>query len=111
MKNFGVYPISLLSDLCNIDCAVQIALLRTKYKYVIQKTQKSASAEVSRQTCSYLSLCAVSFLILTHQLYEHWKIWDYLDINPVAGVGFSVMAWRKCDVFDSLVHANIWLAW
>ena len=34
IKNFGVYPISLLSDLCNVDYGVQIAVLTTKYKYV-----------------------------------------------------------------------------
>jgi len=34
IKNFGVYPISLLSDLCNVDYAVQIAVSTTKYEYV-----------------------------------------------------------------------------
>jgi len=36
IKNVGVYPISLLSDLCNVNYAVQIAVLTTKYKYVQQ---------------------------------------------------------------------------
>jgi len=31
IKIFGVYPIFLLSDLCNVDYAVQIAVLTTKY--------------------------------------------------------------------------------
>jgi len=31
IKNFGEYPISLLSDLCNVDYAVQIAVLTTKF--------------------------------------------------------------------------------
>jgi len=39
-KNFGVYPISLLSDLCNVDYAVQIAVLTTNYKYVQHKYRK-----------------------------------------------------------------------
>jgi len=34
IKNFGVYPISLLSDVCNVDYAVQIAVLTTKCEYV-----------------------------------------------------------------------------
>jgi len=37
IKNFGVYPISLLSDLCNVDYTVQIAVLTTKYEYVEHK--------------------------------------------------------------------------
>jgi len=36
-KNFGKYPISLLSDLCNVDYAVQIVVLTTKYDYVQHK--------------------------------------------------------------------------
>jgi len=40
IKNFGVYPISLLNDLCNVDYAVQIAVLTTKYKYVQHKYTK-----------------------------------------------------------------------
>ena len=40
IKNFGVYPISLLSDLFNVDYAVQIAVLTTKYKYVQHKYAK-----------------------------------------------------------------------
>jgi len=36
IKNFGVYPISLLNNLCNVNYAVQIAVLTTKYKYVQQ---------------------------------------------------------------------------
>jgi len=39
-QNFGVYPISLLSDLCTVDCAVQLAVLTTKYKYVQHKYTK-----------------------------------------------------------------------
>jgi len=39
-QNFGVYPISLLSDLCNVDYAVQIAVLTTKYEYVQYKYMK-----------------------------------------------------------------------
>jgi len=35
-QKFGVYPISLFSDLCNVNYAVQIAVLTTKYKYVQQ---------------------------------------------------------------------------
>jgi len=37
---FGVYPISLLSDLCNVDYAGQIAVLATKYEYVQHKYTK-----------------------------------------------------------------------
>jgi len=40
IKNFGVYPISLLSDLCNVDYAVKIAALTTKYKYIQHKYMK-----------------------------------------------------------------------
>jgi len=40
IKKFGVYPISLLSDLCNVDCAIQVALLTTKYEYVQHKCTK-----------------------------------------------------------------------
>ena len=40
IKNFGVYPISLLSDLCNVDYVVHIAVLTTKYKYVQHKYTK-----------------------------------------------------------------------
>jgi len=40
IKNFGVYPISLLSDLCNVNYAVQIAVLTRKYKYVQHKYTK-----------------------------------------------------------------------
>jgi len=39
-QNVGVYPISLLSDLCNVDYAVQIAVLTTKYKHVQHKYTK-----------------------------------------------------------------------
>jgi len=40
IKNVDVYPISLLSDLCNVDYAVQIVVLTTKYKYVQHKYTK-----------------------------------------------------------------------
>jgi len=40
IKNFGVYPISLLSDLCNVDYAVHTAVLTTKYEYVQHKYAK-----------------------------------------------------------------------
>jgi len=39
-QKFGVYPISLLGDLCNVDYAVQIAVLTTKCKYVQHKYTK-----------------------------------------------------------------------
>jgi len=39
-QNLGVYPISLLSDLCNIDYAVKIAVLTPKYQYVQHKYTK-----------------------------------------------------------------------
>jgi len=35
-----MYPISLLGDLCNIDYAVQIAVLTTKYKDMQHKYTK-----------------------------------------------------------------------
>ena len=35
IKNFGVFSISLLSDLCNVDYAVQIAVLTTNYEYFL----------------------------------------------------------------------------
>jgi len=35
-----VYPISLLSDLCNVDYAAQTAVLTTKYEYVEHKYTK-----------------------------------------------------------------------
>jgi len=37
IKHFGVYPLSLLSDLCNVDYAVHIAVVTTKYEYVQHK--------------------------------------------------------------------------
>jgi len=37
INNFGVYHISLLSDLCIVDYTVPIAVLTTKYKYVQHK--------------------------------------------------------------------------
>jgi len=40
IKNFGVYPISLLCDVCNVDYAVQVAVLTTKYDYVQYKYMK-----------------------------------------------------------------------
>jgi len=40
IKNFGLYPISLLSDLCNVDYAEQVAVLTTKYEYVQHKCTK-----------------------------------------------------------------------
>jgi len=40
IKNFGVYPISLLSDICIVDYAVQIAVLATTCKYVQHKYAK-----------------------------------------------------------------------
>jgi len=40
IENVGVYPISVLSDLCNVDYAVQIAVLTTKYEYVQHKYTK-----------------------------------------------------------------------
>jgi len=39
-QTLGVYPISLLRDLCNVDYAVQIAVSTTKYKYVQHKYTK-----------------------------------------------------------------------
>jgi len=39
-RNLGVYLISLLSELCNVDYAVQIAVLTTTYKYVQYKYTK-----------------------------------------------------------------------
>jgi len=39
-QNLGVYSISLLSDLCNVDYAVHIAVLTMKYKYVQHKYTK-----------------------------------------------------------------------
>ena len=32
-----MYPISLIGDLCNVDYAVQIAVLTSKYKYIQHK--------------------------------------------------------------------------
>jgi len=40
IKNFGVYPISLLSDLCDVDYSAQIAVLTTKYEYMQHKYTK-----------------------------------------------------------------------
>jgi len=40
MKNFGVYPISLLGDLCNVAYAVKIEVLTTNYQYVQYKYTK-----------------------------------------------------------------------
>jgi len=40
IKNFGVYPISLLGDLCDVDYSVQIAVLTTKYEYMQHKYTK-----------------------------------------------------------------------
>jgi len=40
IKSFGVYPISLVGDLCNVGYAVQITVLTTNYKYVQHKYTK-----------------------------------------------------------------------
>jgi len=37
IKNFGVYPISSLGDLCNGAYAAKIAVLTTNYEYVQYK--------------------------------------------------------------------------
>jgi len=37
IKHLGVNPISILCDLCNVDYAVQVAVLTTKYEYVQHK--------------------------------------------------------------------------
>jgi len=39
-QNFGVYPISFSTDLCNVDFAVQVAVMTTKYEYVEHKYTK-----------------------------------------------------------------------
>ena len=40
IQNFGVYPIFLLCDLCNVDFAVEVAVLTTQYKEVQHKYTK-----------------------------------------------------------------------
>jgi len=46
MKNFCVAPISLLSDICNVDYPVQMAVLATKCEYVQHTYTKQEKNEI-----------------------------------------------------------------